>query len=73
MKGESIAAIDLNDAETGNTITSQQIENLPLILRDPYQLTLLSPGAIQSNSIPAPHFLNCDSCLRIHKQSSWRD
>ena len=51
MKGESIAAIDLNDAETGNTITSQQIENLPLILRDPYQLTLLSPGAIQSNSI----------------------
>ena len=51
VKGESIAAIDLNDAETGNTITSQQIENLPLILRDPYQLTLLSPGAIQSNSI----------------------
>ena len=73
VKGESIAAIDLNDIETGNTITSQQIENLPLILRDPYQLTLLSPGAIQSNSIPAPHFLNCDSCLRIHKQSSWRD
>src|SRR5438552_16497227 len=51
VKGESIAAIDLNDAETGNTITSQQIENLPLILRDPYQLTLLSPGAIQSSSI----------------------
>ena len=51
VKGESIAAIDLNDIETGNTITSQQIENLPLILRDPYQLTLLSPGAIQSNSI----------------------
>ncbi len=51
VKGESIAAIDLNDAQTSNTITSQQIENLPLILRDPYQLTLLSPGAIQSNSI----------------------
>ena len=51
VKGESIGAIDLNDIETGNTITSQQIENLPLILRDPYQLTLLSPGAIQSSSI----------------------
>jgi hypothetical protein len=48
--GEELAPVDLNDAQIGNTVSSQQIETLPLILRDPYQLTLLSPGAIQSNS-----------------------
>jgi hypothetical protein len=51
VNGLLVAAIDLNDAQVGNTVTRQQIENLPLILRDPYQLALLSPGAIQSNSI----------------------
>ena len=48
--GETVAPVDLNDAQIGNMVNSQQVENLPLILRDPYQLTLLSPGAIQSNS-----------------------
>jgi hypothetical protein len=32
-------------------VTGQQINNLLLVLRDPYQLILLSPGANQSNSI----------------------
>lgn len=49
--GEGLAPIDLNDAQIGNVVSSQQIETLPLILRDPYQLTLLSPGTIQSNSL----------------------
>jgi hypothetical protein len=44
------APIDLNDAQIGSMVTSQQIEDLPSILRDPYQLILLSPGVIQSNS-----------------------
>jgi hypothetical protein len=48
--GEGLAPVDLNDAQIGNVASSQQVETLPLILRDPYQLTLLSPGAIQSNS-----------------------
>jgi hypothetical protein len=48
--GESLAPVDLNDAQIGNVVSSQQVETIPLILRDPYQLTLLSPGAIQSNS-----------------------
>jgi hypothetical protein len=48
--GEALAPVDLNDAQIGNVVSSQQVETLPLILRDPYQLTLLSPGAIQSNS-----------------------
>jgi hypothetical protein len=48
--GEALAPVDLDDAQIGNVVSSQQVETLPLILRDPYQLTLLSPGAIQSNS-----------------------
>jgi hypothetical protein len=49
--GETPAPLDLNDSQIGNIVSSQQLEALPLILRDPYQLTLLSPGAIQSNSL----------------------
>src|SRR5215472_9496798 len=51
VSGDVVAPINLNDAQVGNTVTRQQMERLPLILRDPYQLTLLSPGSIQSNSI----------------------
>ena len=51
VTGGSVAPIDLNDAQIGNIVTGQQINNLPLVLRDPYQLILLSPGANQSNSI----------------------
>ena len=51
VSGEPVAPIDLNDAQIGNTVSSEQITSLPLILRDPYQLALLSPGAIQSNSL----------------------
>ena len=51
VSGEAVAPVDLNDAQIGNLVRTQQVEDLPLILRDPYQLTLLSPGAIQSNSL----------------------
>src|SRR5208337_4724304 len=51
VQGEQVAPLDLDDAQVGNLVKSQQIENLPMILRDPYQLILLSPGAIQGNSI----------------------
>ncbi|MGO9404639.1 MAG: carboxypeptidase regulatory-like domain-containing protein [Terriglobales bacterium] len=51
VRGEQVAPVDLDDAEIGNMVKSQQIENLPMILRDPYQLILLSPGTIQGNSI----------------------
>jgi hypothetical protein len=53
VKGELVAPVDLNDAQIESLVRSQQIEDLPLILRDPYQLALLSPGAIQSNSLLA--------------------
>jgi hypothetical protein len=51
VRGEEVAPLDLDDAQIGNIVRSEQIENLPMILRDPYQLILLSPGAIQGNSI----------------------
>ncbi len=51
VHAEAGAPIDLDDAQVGNIVKSQQIDNLPMILRDPYQLILLSPGAIQGNSI----------------------
>jgi len=43
VHGEEVAPVDLDDAEIGNMVKSQQIENLPMILRDAYQLILLSP------------------------------
>ncbi len=51
VKGEQVAPLDLDDAQIGNLVNSEQIQDLPLILRDPYQLILLSPGTMQSNSI----------------------
>jgi hypothetical protein len=51
VKGESVAPVDLNDAQIGNIITTQQMTSLPMVLRDPYQLALLSPGTTQSNSL----------------------
>jgi len=51
VRGDEVAPLDLDNAQIGNLVKSEQIEDLPLILRDPYQLILLSPGAIQSNSI----------------------
>ena len=51
VTGESVAPVDLNDAQVGNLVDSRQIENLPLILRDPYQLVLLSPGVTQSSTL----------------------
>ena len=51
VASESVAPVDLNDAQIGNLVDSRQIEDLPLILRDPYQLVLLSPGVTQTNTL----------------------
>jgi hypothetical protein len=51
VAGESVAPVDLNDAQVGNLVDSRQMQDLPLILRDPYQLILLSPGVIQTNTL----------------------
>ena len=41
VTGELVAPVDLNDAQIGNIVTTQQMTSLPLVLRDPYQLALL--------------------------------
>src|SRR6266849_3214975 len=58
VASESVAPVDLNDAQVGNLVDSRQMEELPLILRDPYQLILLSPGVIQSNTLLAGFSVN---------------
>jgi hypothetical protein len=50
VAGETVAPINLEDAQISNVVDSQRISDLPLITRDPYQLVLLSPGSQQVNS-----------------------
>jgi hypothetical protein len=50
VSGEVIAPINTEDAQISNVVNSTELKSLPLILRDPYQLVLLSPGTIQSNT-----------------------
>jgi hypothetical protein len=41
--------VDTTDAKLSNVVEHQQMTELPLILRDPYQLVLLGPGVTQSD------------------------
>jgi Carboxypeptidase regulatory-like domain/TonB dependent receptor len=47
----AIAPIDTADATLSNVVEHNQIVELPLILRDPYQLVLLGPGVTQSDGL----------------------
>ncbi|HKM80192.1 MAG TPA: TonB-dependent receptor [Candidatus Acidoferrum sp.] len=51
VTSEAVARVNINDAQVGNLVDSRQMTDLPLILRDPYALILLSPGVIQSNTL----------------------
>lgn len=50
VAGETVAQIDTTDAQISNVVDERQMKSLPLILRDPYQLILLSPGTVATNS-----------------------
>ena len=50
VEGTGIAPINESDAQVSTVIEQRQIESLPLILRDPYQLILLSPGSTSTDS-----------------------
>jgi Carboxypeptidase regulatory-like domain len=43
--------VDTTDAQLSNVVEHEQMTELPLILRDPYQLVLLSPGVTQSDGL----------------------
>ena len=51
VNSEAVAPVNINDAQIGNLVDSRQMTDLPLILRDPYALILLSPGVVQSNTL----------------------
>ncbi len=46
VEGKAVT-VDTTDAQLSNVVEHEQITELPLILRDPYQLVLLSPGVTQ--------------------------
>jgi hypothetical protein len=50
VAGKSIAPVDLQDGQLSNVIEQREVLDMPLITRDPYALTLLSPGVIASTS-----------------------
>jgi hypothetical protein len=50
VEGNTIAPVDLDDAQVSNVIQARAIQELPLITRDPYSLVSLSPGVVQTNS-----------------------
>jgi hypothetical protein len=50
VEGTNIAPIDTTDSQISNIIDQKQIAALPLILRDPYQLVLLTPGTTYTNT-----------------------
>jgi Carboxypeptidase regulatory-like domain len=50
VTSEAVAPIDTTDDQISTMVDKREIQELPLILRDPYQLVLLTPGAVQTNS-----------------------
>jgi len=51
VSASAVAPIDTETATLSNVVEHQQMTELPLILRDPYQLVLLGPGVTQSDGL----------------------
>lgn len=50
VQGSELPPVDLESAQISNLVSSRQMQDLPLITRDPYSLVLLSPGTSQTNT-----------------------
>jgi Carboxypeptidase regulatory-like domain/TonB-dependent Receptor Plug Domain len=50
VRGDQLPDVELQDAQISNLVDQTQMESLPLITRNPYQLVLLSPGTSQTDS-----------------------
>jgi hypothetical protein len=50
VQGNELPPVDLETAQVSNLVNSRQMQDLPLITRDPYSLVLLSPGTSQTNT-----------------------
>ena len=51
VNGSELPPVDLDTAQVSNLVDSRQMQDLPLITRDPYSLVLLSPGTSQTNAM----------------------
>jgi hypothetical protein len=51
VSSSAVAAIDTETPTLSNVVEHTQMTELPLILRDPYQLVLLGPGVTQSDGL----------------------
>src|SRR6204780_426719 len=51
VSAASLPAVELQNGTISNVIEEQQMNELPLILRDPYQLALLGPGTTQGDGL----------------------
>ena len=58
VEGTDIAPIDTTDSQVSNIVDEKQIAALPLILRDPYQLVLLTPGTTYTNTTSGGFSIN---------------
>jgi len=58
VEGGQVASINTTDAQVSNVIDEKQMQALPLILRDPYQLVLLTPGTTYTNDTTGGFSLN---------------
>jgi hypothetical protein len=47
---ETLAPIETETSQISNLVDERRIKDLPLLTRNPYELLLLSPGTIQTNS-----------------------
>ena len=51
VQGSELPPVDLDSAQVSNLVDQRQMQDLPLITRDPYSLVLLSPGTSQTNAL----------------------
>lgn len=50
VKGLIESPVEVESSQVSNIVDSTRMTNLPLLTRNPYELVLLSPGTVQSNS-----------------------
>jgi hypothetical protein len=50
VRADRIQEVDLETSQVSNLVDSREMKDLPLIVRDPYSLVLLSPGTSQTNT-----------------------
>jgi hypothetical protein len=58
VNGQQVAPIETESNQLSTLVDSKTILDLPLLTRNPYELVLLSPGAIQTNDTSAGFSVN---------------